>query len=300
MSGHKLFLYGSGEKGRQWLDTLKAENVFGFIDSQERNSNLYKYGKKVFWVGEIKNFNNFSILISTSHLYQSEIREILVKYDLEQYIISNPYFGNDKLYISNKAYVDAECRFEGKNKIYDGTVLQNTVLGRGSYIGYESHLDSVKIGRYCSIASEVRNIRGNHPTTKYVSTYPSFYSADNDTVYDKFISDSCFEELSLCASGYAVEIGNDVWIGQNVRILDGVNIGDGAIVAAGAIVTKSVEPYSIVGGVPARVIKKRFREDQIEFLIDFQWWNRSEKWMEENADLFKDIDLLMNEYGDIN
>ena len=66
------------------------------------------------------------------------------------------------------------------------------------------------------------------------------------------------------------EIGNDVWIGNNVTIKYGVKIGDGAIIGSGAVVTKDVEPYSIVGGVPAKIIKYRFRPDEIEFLEKFQ------------------------------
>ena len=68
-------------------------------------------------------------------------------------------------------------------------------------------------------------------------------------------------------------IGNDVWIGFSTTILNGVRIGDGAIVAAGSVVTKDVEPYSIVAGVPAKIIGKRFSDDMIERLLDLQWWN---------------------------
>ena len=69
-------------------------------------------------------------------------------------------------------------------------------------------------------------------------------------------------------------IGNDVWIGLNATILDGVTIGDGAIVAAGAVVTKDVPPYAVVAGVPAKIIKYRFTESQIDFLLKFRWWEK--------------------------
>ena len=68
-------------------------------------------------------------------------------------------------------------------------------------------------------------------------------------------------------------IGNDVWIGHNVTIMPGIQIGDGVIVATNSTVTKNVEPYSIMGGNPAKLIKKRFSEQQIKWLLDTQWWN---------------------------
>nr|WP_246566018.1 CatB-related O-acetyltransferase [Tissierella simiarum] len=80
-------------------------------------------------------------------------------------------------------------------------------------------------------------------------------------------------------------IGNDVWIGSNAVILRGVKVGNGAVIGAGAIVTKDVEPYSIVVGNPARVIKKRFSEQIIESLEKIQWWNWSKEIIRKNLDL---------------
>ena len=88
-------------------------------------------------------------------------------------------------------------------------------------------------------------------------------------------------------------IGNDVWIGLNATILDGVTIGDGAIVAAGAVVTKDVPPYAVVGGVPAKIIKYRFTESQIDFLLKFRWWEKDRKWIQQNYKRFQDIESFI-------
>ncbi len=79
--------------------------------------------------------------------------------------------------------------------------------------------------------------------------------------------------------------------------MDGVKIGDGAIVAANALVVKDVEPYTIVGGVPAKVIKKRFSEEETAFLTEFRWWDRPEAWIRENAHLFKNVKHFMDTLG---
>lgn len=84
-----------------------------------------------------------------------------------------------------------------------------------------------------------------------------------------FSDKNYFEEIKV------THIGNDVWVGANAIVLDGVSIGNGVIVAAGAVVTNSVPDYAIVGGIPARVLRMRFCEEDIERLNELQWWNLS-------------------------
>lgn len=103
-----------------------------------------------------------------------------------------------------------------------------------------------------------------------------------------YVSEKLFDESSP-----KTIIGNDVWIGARVTILSGVSIGDGVIIAAGAVVTKDVEPYTIVGGVPAKPIRKRFTDEQIDALIKLKWRDKDDMWMREHADMFSHIEELI-------
>jgi carbonic anhydrase/acetyltransferase-like protein (isoleucine patch superfamily) len=91
-----------------------------------------------------------------------------------------------------------------------------------------------------------------------------------------------------------VTIGNDVLISAHCLILDGVTIGDGAIIGAGAVVPKDVPAYTVVGGVPATVVRQRFTHEQMEFLIRLKWWDRDFDWIHAHAPVFRDINLLMD------
>ncbi|MEI7723703.1 MAG: CatB-related O-acetyltransferase [Bacteroidota bacterium] len=187
---------------------------------------------------------------------------------------------------------------EGKNKIYDNTVLINSKLGRGSYIGMDCYFNGAEIGRYCSIGYQVKVITATHPSRRFVSTHPAFFSLSKQAGYT-YVTESLFQEHKLLdeQGGISVSIGNDVWIGDEVKIMGGVKIHDGAIIGARALVTKDVPPYSIVGGVPAKVIGKRFTDPEIEFLIRFRWWDKDESWIIKNANLFSDIKQFMSEIG---
>jgi acetyltransferase-like isoleucine patch superfamily enzyme len=93
-----------------------------------------------------------------------------------------------------------------------------------------------------------------------------------------------------------VTIGSDVWIGERVTILPGVQIGHGAIVGAGAVVTKDVHPYSIVVGIPARVMKYRFTEKQIVDLLKIRWWDWEESEIKDNLNLMLDVQSFIDKH----
>lgn len=125
--------------------------------------------------------------------------------------------------------------------------------------------DKLIIGKFCMIASNVTFImNGANHLTDAISSYPF-------AIFDEGWKDA-MDGKSYPVKGDTI-IGNDVWIGYNATIMPGVTIGDGAIIATGSVVTKDVEPYTIVGGNPAKEIKKRFSDEQISKLLELQWWN---------------------------
>ena len=194
------------------------------------------------------------------------------------------------------AKVSKNTVLEGNNSIGADTVLFNCTLGHGTYTGSNTELNGVIIGRFCSIASNVRNIRGRHPLEKFASTHPCFFSRGQPAGFtysdkDKFQGVEYIDNTRKISN----EIGNDVWIGDNVLIMDGVKIGDGAVIGACALVTKDVLPYSINVGVPAKTIKFRFSEEKIKQLLAVEWWNKDIEWIKTNIDLFDDVDSLIND-----
>jgi serine acetyltransferase len=90
-----------------------------------------------------------------------------------------------------------------------------------------------------------------------------------------------FAQEDLFEERRKIVIGNDVWIGTRVFIRDGVSIGDGAVIAAGAVVVSDIPPYAIAGGVPAKIIRYRFREAEIEQLLEIKWWEWDERSLRE-------------------
>lgn len=188
--------------------------------------------------------------------------------------------------------------FEGMSKLYPRVTFNGT-LGYGSYVGPNSVL-CADIGRFTSIASNVRCNPGRHPyTVPFVSTSPSFFSLRKQNS-GTFAKRQLFDEIAYydAERKIAAKIGSDCWIGENVFLVGGVQVGDGAVVLANAVVTKDVPDYAIVGGVPARVIKYRYDEDTIAFLQRIQWWNNTPEWFEQHWQLLCDIEALKKYFNE--
>lgn len=206
-----------------------------------------------------------------------------------------------KVKIAPGVILDTKNRFEGLNVISPGCEVASSSIGLGTYIAANSIIRKASIGRFCSVGSFVQTGLGKHPSATHVSTHPAFFSPFRQAGFT-FTDQSLFEEhqFPTPGSGYVVEIGNDVWIGNNVMIMDGVKIGDGAIVAAGAVVTKNVEPYAIVGGVPAQFIRYRFLPEEIARLQQLKWWDWDLEQIKAKSHLFTDIGVFIHNINNDN
>jgi acetyltransferase-like isoleucine patch superfamily enzyme len=196
-----------------------------------------------------------------------------------------------------KGAIIKETEFGGYNMVNEKSIMVKSKIGICSYIGKGCQLCETNIGKFCSIASNVSTYFGNHPTSIFVSTFPSFYFDTTSILGYTFynLDKPLFDLYKKTDSGYVVDIGNDVWIGDGVKIMDGIKVGNGAIIAAGAVVTKDIPPYAIVGGIPAKIIKYRFSPDNIIYLQQLKWWDMDIRWIIKNKNLFENIDLLKTE-----
>lgn len=163
--------------------------------------------------------------------------------------------------------------FQGKNTVPDRCNFSGKIkVGYATTFGYNNFVHgTISIGKYCQLGADVAIHSTNHPID-YLSTY---------------INDNLFSgELKKLKETKEIIIGNDVWICHNALIVGDITIGNGAIIAAGAVVTKNVEPYAIVGGVPAKEIKKRFSKNMIKEIEELKWWDKSEDELDKIKPLF--------------
>jgi len=155
------------------------------------------------------------------------------------------------------------------SRIGFGCNIVNTTMKRYSYCGNDCQFVASDIGAFCSISDHVFIGGAEHPIN-WVSMSPVFTTERHSGPSKRFA------KFEVSPTKRTI-IGNDVWIGHGVTIKQGVNIGHGAVVGSNALVTKDVPPYAVVGGIPARIIKYRFSNDEINKLLEIKWWDASEE-----------------------
>ncbi len=271
IDGRRIVIWGASEAGHIAMEILAelGYDVLCFVDKDYDKLDSFM-GKKVKKIDILA--PDIHYLVIGMKVFRNEVLEKITSFGFMEKDFCYP------------------LSYSKKDILYRGCQV-----GRFTY-GYEALLSKFplasSIGRYCSINVTAR-IWNNHPVD-YVTTHPildvpAFHPGKSRNIYlnkyGKYFNNSPFEN-SLIRNNKAVVIGNDVWIGANVIILPGVSVGDGAILAAGAVVTKDVKPYSIVGGVPAVIIKYRFPEKMINTFLKIRWWEWSNEKIERNIELF--------------
>lgn len=155
----------------------------------------------------------------------------------------------------------------------------------------KENVDKLIIGDFCSIGSGASFIMAGNQGHRYdwISSFPFFYMKE----YDVFN-----ESLDGFKNACDTIIGNDVWIGSEAMIMPGVKVGDGAVIGSRSLITKDVEPYAIVGGNPAKLIKKRFADHHIELLLEMKWWEWEDEMLKEAIPIIcsSDIEVLYEFY----
>lgn len=171
-------------------------------------------------------------------------------------------------------------------ELLERCAVEYSTIGDASYLGHDCQVADTTIGKFCAIAAHVRIGPPNHPMERpslHRFTYvPEYYDTSKRR-------DAAFFEARRAAR---VTIGNDVWIGHGVTVLAGVTVGDGAVLAAGAVVAKDVAPYTIVGGVPGRVIRDRFPPAIADALRRIAWWDWPFETVMERLEDFRSDDIV--------
>ncbi|MBW5808785.1 MULTISPECIES: CatB-related O-acetyltransferase [Burkholderia] len=165
-------------------------------------------------------------------------------------------------------------KWEGPIEIEEFASFKTDHLySNGSFSYAYSYLPlDTKVGRYCSIAYGISSLGNSHPL-HYVSGHP--FLIDGGEWHEMARRNGSDWDVILPHERHygPIEIGSDCWIGSGVRIKGGVKIGNGSVIAAGSIVTKDVPPFTMVAGVPAKVVKTRFSEKVTEMMLETEWWN---------------------------
>jgi acetyltransferase-like isoleucine patch superfamily enzyme len=184
------------------------------------------------------------------------------------------------------ASISRNVRLEKGVTLEHGSHIQASHIGKYTYINKYCLVDknTLSIGRFCSIGYNVRIGLGNHPSD-WVSSHPFAYHAKYGFVKKN-------KSFSGEVQGNTV-IGNDVWIGANSIILAGVKVGDGAIIGANSLVNADVEPYSVVVGSPARLVRHRFDNETIGRLLNLKWWDWDDEKIREHIDDFEKPERLL-------
>lgn len=278
----KIIVFGSAQAG---ISTLFACKKLGLMPSYIVDNNQTKWGQKIFeW--EVHSPENLS----------KENKDQLI------ILVASQYYGHISSQLEKMGFSECVHYFfvfrANVNKERNCKEVNGIKIGKYTF-GYEQHCfpgSTVKsIGSFCSI-NQTAQFVFNHPTD-FISTHTFQYC--NGCIGEKVPPITGFPIIGVAniVGAHSIVVGNDVWIGANTVILPHVRLGNGAIISVGSVVSKDVPDYAIVGGVPARVIRYRFTEEQIEILNRIKWWDWDDGKITENAKYFTDMEAFFDKFG---
>ncbi|WP_277543005.1 DapH/DapD/GlmU-related protein [Haloarcula laminariae] len=175
-------------------------------------------------------------------------------------------------------------------EVRSGARLNESAIGDYTYLMERVQLDYTTVGRFASVATDVRLGPTNHPIDRPTAHHLT-YRAQRYELGDD--DESVFE----WRADQPVEVGHDTWLGHGAIVLPGVTIGNGAVVGAGAVVTEDVPAYTVVAGIPAAPIRRRFSPEVAERIEATEWWNWDHDTLAERLPAFRDLETFLDEYA---
>ena len=260
----KIIVFGANSDAQNFIRQVEVVRVFldieivGVVDNDSRLHNTFLEGYEIISPLHIGNLIFDKIIVCP--IFHEEIFFQLRNLGIDE----------------NKVHRLYKQEFFSKNR----RNIKGSNIGEYSYFKSNTTLLSCEVGKFCHIGDNCIIGQAGH-RIDLATTYPLHYhftNAINDVSEDKTKDERRMIKPTL--------IGNDVYIGESVVIQGGIEIGDGSVIASRSVVTKDVEPYSVVGGIPAKILKKRFSDDIIEDLMNIRWWDFHHDVIRENIDSF--------------
>lgn len=261
----KIVVFGINSDGKEFIRLFRAANflsedkIIAIIDNDSRFHNTFFDGIEIFHPEKIKELEYDVIVVCP--IFFEDIIEELISYGVKR----------DKIEIfKNILFFSRKERIVGNSKI-----------GKYSYFKSNALINDCEIGNFTHIGENCILGQGTHSVSN-VTTYPLSYH------FTKTINDVSKDDSSdLNRTSHTTIIKNDVYIGESVVIQAGLRIGNGAVIASRSVVTKDVPDYAVVAGIPAKIIKYRFSEDIINYLLKIEWWNWDDAKISKEIDSFK-------------
>lgn len=281
-SGLKIIIYPFGNIGMQVKNMLNT--AYGIQEEYIVDDKLCKYnpnirGTKLF---DSINTSEYGVLLSVinSSIYHELSEKI------------NGYFLSENIFSLGLRWWEKEVCHTRIGKYSSGPICCN-------------HQFIESIGAFCSFAEGVC-VHGNH-AMEYITTHPMLYKGSPNNLLESHLPYDEYSEAAWYIKGVnpigeiknakRIKIGNDVWLGRNVIIVNYSNIGNGVIAGAGSVITHDIPDYAVVAGVPARIIRYRYSQEQIEALNRIKWWEWSDDEIRERFnDLYLPVDTFIQKY----